>query len=329
MLFMTWKKLLATLLLIRFKMKYASDLKSTLSAAPIVNDNNLISELYGFIHSAGSISFLGRGKVKLVFSCDNASVARRYFSVIKEIFGTSPLLYIKKGSNLKKTNFYILDFEDEFSSIEILSFYKIFDTYDSMLKTDINSEFVQTKLMQSAYLKGIFLGCAYINSPSKSYHLEFKINNLKKAKYICDLLRRNNVIANILKRTEYISVYVKKRESVATFLAFIGAHKAMMDFENYFILKDIRNETVRLVNSETANINKTVNSSELQISAIQKISALKGLDYLNERLREAAFLRLQYPSSPLSELCGYFSPKISRTAAYNRYSQIIKIADNL
>lgn len=310
-------------------MKYASDLKSTISAAPIVNDNNLISELYGFIQSAGSISFLGRGKVKLFFSCDNASVARRYFSVIKEIFGCSPLLYIKKGGNFKKNNFYILDFEDEFSSIEILSFYKIFDTYDMVIKTDITSEFMQTKPMQSAYLKGIFLGCGYINSPSKAYHLEFKINNEKKAKYICDLLGRNNVTANILKRSEYVSVYVKKRESIATFLAFIGAHKAMMDFENYFILKDIRNETVRLVNSETANINKTVNSSELQISAIQKISALKGLDYLNDRLREAAYLRLKHPSSPLSELCEYFSPKISRTAAYNRYNQIIKIADNL
>ena len=104
---------------------------------------------------------------------------------------------------------------------------------------------------------------------------------------------------------------------------------AMMDFENYFILKDIRNETVRLVNSETANINKTINSAELQISAIQKISAIKGIDYLNDRLKEAALLRLKYPSSPLSELCDFFSPKISRTAAYKRYNQIMKIADNL
>lgn len=310
-------------------MKYTSDLKSTLSVTPIINDNDLIAELYGFIHSAGSISFLGRGKVKLVFSCDNASVARRYFSAIKEIFGYSPLLYIKKGGNFRKNSIYILDFEDELSSIEILSFYKIFDTYDMIIKTDINSEFVQTKPMQSAYLKGIFLGCGYINSPAKSYHLEFNINNERKTKYICDLLCRNNIKASILKRSEYISVYVKKRESVATFLALIGAHKAMMDFENYFILKDIRNETVRLVNSETANINKTVNSAELQISAIQKISAVKGLDYLNDRLKEAAILRLKHPSSPLSELCEYFSPKISRTAAYNRYSQIIKIANNL
>ena len=51
---------------------------------------------------------------------------------------------------------------------------------------------------------------------------------------------------------------LNKEKALQLFLAFIGAHKAMMDFENYFILKDIRNDTVRLVNSETANINKTV-----------------------------------------------------------------------
>ena len=310
-------------------MSYTSDLKSTLSSAPAINDNNLIAELYGFIHSAGSISFLGRGKVKLTFSCDNASVARRFFSVIKEIFGYSPSLQIKKGGSFKKANIYVLDFEDELSSIEILSFYKIFDNFDMTFSTEVNSAYLATKQAQASYLKGVFLGCGYISAPSKSYHLEFNVNIQKRAKQICELLNRNSVKASVLKREDYISVYVKQRESIATFLAFIGAHKAMLDFENYFIIKDIRNQAVRLVNSETANINKTVNSAEAHIAAIKKIMDIKGLDVFSDRLREAAELRLKHPSAPLSELCEYFNPKISRTAAHNRYAQIKKIADLL
>jgi hypothetical protein len=310
-------------------MSYASDLKSTLSSTPIINDSSLITELYGFLHSAGSLSFLGKGKIKLSFACDNASVARRYFSIIKELFGYSANLYIKKGSGFKKNTLYFIDFKDDSSSLEILSFYKIFDPYDMVIKTDVDTSFLNSKVMQSAYLKGIFLGCGYISSPSKSYHLELNINQIKRAKYLVSLLKRNNIKANYSSRQEYCSVYIKKRESIATFLGVIGANKAVFDFENIFIIKDIRNDTVRLVNSETANINKTINSAESQIAAIQKIAKIKGLDYLSDKLKEAAYLRLAYPSAPLSELCEYFSPKISRTAAFNRYNEIKKIASAL
>jgi len=311
-------------------MKYISQLKTTLSSSmPEANDKNLISELYGFIHGAGSISFLGKGKIKLTLSCDNASVSRRYFSVIKELFGCSPSVYIKKAGGFKKNNIYILDFNDELSSMEILSFYKIFDPYDMQLVQNVNINFLQTSFAQASYLKGVFLGCGYISPPAKSYHLQLNINSKNRADYICRLLNKSNIDASILQRPQYFSVYVKKRQGIADFLAYIGAHKAMMDFENCFILKDIKNQTVRLVNSETANINKTVNSSELQIAAIHKIADIKGLDYLDDKLKQAALLRLKYPSAPLSELCGYFSPKISKTAAYNRYNQIKKIADKL
>jgi hypothetical protein len=310
-------------------MSYTSDLKSTLSGTPILTDSSPVAELYGFLHSAGSLSFLGKGKIKLSFSCDNASVARRYFSIIKELFGYSAHLYIKKSSSFKKNTLYFIDFEDDSMSLEILSFYKIFDPYDMIIRTEIDNSFLNSKLMQYAYLKGIFLGCGYISSPSKSYHLELNINHAKRAKHLVSLLKRNNIKANYSTRQEYCSVYIKRRESIATFLGIIGANKAVFDFENIFIIKDIRNDTVRLVNSETANINKTINSAELQIAAIQKIARTKGLDYLNDKLKEAAYLRLTHPSAPLSEICEYFSPKISRTAAFNRYSQIKKIADDL
>lgn len=310
-------------------MSYTSDLKSTLSAIPITNDRSLAAELYGFLHSAGSLSFLGKGRVKLSFSCDNASVARRYFSIIKELFGYSPNLYTKKGGNLKKSVQYLIEFDNEDYSLEILSFYKIFDPFDMIIKTEVDPIFLNSKTTQASYLKGIFLGCGYISPPSKSYHLELNINHSQRAKYIVTLLKKNNIKANIFHRQEYHSVYIKQRESITTFLGVIGAHKAVFDLENIFIIKDIRNDTTRLVNSETANINKTINSSEAQIAAIQKIAEKKGLDYLTEKLREAAYLRLSYPSAPLSELCEYFSPRISRTAAYNRYSEIKKIADTL
>lgn len=309
-------------------MHYISDLKSTLSMS-FPSSSGFIAELYGFLHGAGCAIFDDKGTPLLSFSTDNAAVARRYYGLIKEVFGYNPSFQIKKTRASKRGKCYVLDFKSEFYSREILGFYNIFDPFEKEFQTSIDPAFLKTKSEQSSYLKGLFLGCGYMSSPKKTYHLEFYINIYDRAVYLVEMLASFDIRANITRRGEYLSVYVKSRESIAIFFALIGAYQAMLDFENILILKDIRNDTVRLINSETANIHKTISSADAQIRAIQKIADNKGLDWLDERLQEAAHLRILYPSAPLSEICEYFSPKISRTAAHNRFKKIMTLADDL
>ncbi len=309
-------------------MHYSSDLKATLSASSLAEEK-IIAELYGFLHGAGNLSFFARGRPVLSFSSDNASVARRYYGLIKDIFGYTPFFSVDKSKTARRSNRYRLDFTDEVYSREILSFYNLFSPYDNAFHLDTDPFFLTTTPDKTSYLKGLFLGCGYISPPKKSYHIQFSLHVEARAKYLIKLLTSFDVKANMARRGKYISVYIKNRESIAVFFALIGAHQAMLDFENILILKDIRNSTTRLINSETANIHKTINSAEVQMRAIGKIAKQKGLTWLKPQLYEAAQLRLAHPTAPLSELCEYFSPKISRTAAYNRYKKILTLADEL
>ncbi len=309
-------------------MQYIADLKSTLSTSPSFGESP-IAELYGFLHGASSLSFIAQGRPNLSFVSDNAAVARRYYGIIKDIFGYSPFLSVEKPKNIKKGTRYILGFEDELYSREILSFYNIFDPFENAFDMDVDSFFLKERIDKTSYLKGLFLGCGYMSPPKKTYHIQFNINVASRAQSLIEMLRLFDVKSNLTVRGDYISVYIKNRESIAIFFALIGAHQAMLDFENILIYKDIRNDTMRLINSETANIHKTINSADIQIKAIKKIEQHKGLNWLDQRLYEAAQLRLAHPTAPLSELCEYFSPKISRTAAYNRYKKILSLAEDI
>ncbi len=69
------------------------------------------------------------------------------------------------------------------------------------------------------------------------------------------------------RRSGYI-VYLKEAEKIADFLQVIGATNAMLKFEDIRIVRDMRNSVNRLVNCETANMNKTIDAAQKQIENI-------------------------------------------------------------
>lgn len=75
-----------------------------------------------------------------------------------------------------------------------------------------------------------------------------------------------------------------------------------MRFEDIRIVRDMRNSVNRLVNCETANLNKTIGAALRQIENIRYIDETVGLDILPDKLREIAQLRRDYQDVTLKEL---------------------------
>ena len=63
----------------------------------------------------------------------------------------------------------------------------------------------------------------------------------------------------------------------------IGAHPSLLRFENVRIMKDMRNSVNRIVNCETANLNKTIQAAIRQVENIRLIEREMGLEHLNEK----------------------------------------------
>ena len=59
-----------------------------------------------------------------------------------------------------------------------------------------------------------------------------------------------------------------------------------MRFEDIRIVRDMRNSVNRLVNCETANLNKTIGAALRQIENIRYIDETVGLDILPDKLRK-------------------------------------------
>ena len=151
-------------------------------------------------------------------------------------------------------------------------------------------------------IRGTYLGSGSINNPEKKYHLEIGIRDKKEAGKIKDDLIKYNIKSNIIKKNNQYSIYIKDGEEISKFLALLGANKAVLKFEEIRVQREMNNKINRIVNCETANLNKTINASIEQIEAIKKLKENKIFDKMDEPLKEIAELRLKNPNASLVEL---------------------------
>ena len=91
----------------------------------------------------------------------------------------------------------------------------------------------------------------------------------------------------------------------------------------------MRNQVNRIVNCETANLEKTVNASVRHVDSIKYIAEKRGLESLPGNLREIAVLRLENPDASLSELGQMLTPALSKSGVNHRLKKIDSIAEDL
>lgn len=133
-----------------------------------------------------------------------------------------------------------------------------------------------------------------------------------------------------LERKKGYITYLKEAEKITEFLNIIGAHHALLRFEDVRIVRDMRNSVNRLVNCETANLNKTIGAALRQVENIRYIEETVGLDALPEKLREIAVLRVNHQDVTLKELGEMVSGgHISKSGINHRLRKIDEIAEKL
>lgn len=180
-----------------------------------------------------------------------------------------------------------------------------------------------------AFLKGAFIGAGTISDPEKEYRFDIVCSTEEQAELLRELFGAFEIRARVTNRRGKYVLYIKEGELISEALNVLEAHKAMMDFENIRIVKEMRGSINRQVNCETANINKAIAASMKQARDIELILEKRGESSLDENLAAVANARLQYPDVTLAELGNLMTPAISKSAVNHRMRKISQLAEEL
>lgn len=167
---------------------------------------------------------------------------------------------------------------------------------------DNNSNLKQDEQLARLLIRESFIKKGFINDPNKEYHLEILFKSKKKADKLKEIIANFGIDIKETKKGSDYMLYLKDGEEISSFLALMGAAKAMLKFEEIRVIKETRNNVNRLVNCETANLNKTINAAVKQIENIKKLKKNKKFESLQDNLKELASLRLENPDSSYEEL---------------------------
>lgn len=307
-------------------MSFAFLTKNELTRLP-VKECCLKAELAALVLMNGTLSLSSR-RMTVEVSTENAAIARRIFMAIKQLFQLAPEIMVRKKMRLKKNNVYIIRLTTRVK--EILEELDII-TPEFELKRTISSRLVQKTCCRRSYLRGAFLAGGSVNHPeSSSYHLEIFTTYKEHGEALVRLCQTFDLFPKLIERKKGYVMYLKEGEKITDFLNIIGAHQALFQFEDVRIMKDMRNSVNRLVNCETANLNKSVAAAMRQIENIRLIDAHIGLENLPEKLREIAYARLEHPDVNLKEL-GELLPsgKVSKSGINHRLRKLEEMAAKL
>ncbi len=189
---------------------------------------------------------------------------------------------------------------------------------------------IKRSCCKRAYLRGAFLAGGSVNNPEgSSYHLEIYSMYEEHCKAICKLANEFDLNARCIERKKGFVLYIKEGEKIIEFLSLIGAHQALLRFEDVRIMKDMRNSVNRLVNCETANLNKTIGAAVRQIDNIRLLQKEVGLENLPEKLREVAEIRLKHPDMNLKEVGDMLKGHVSKSGVNHRLRKIDEMAEKL
>ncbi|PLS17956.1 DNA-binding protein WhiA [Bacillus sp. M6-12] len=307
-------------------MSFASETKKELTTLE-GKDCCAKAELCALIRMNGSLSFSNR-KLIVDIQTENAAIARRIYTLLKKVYQVQVELLVRKKMKLKKNNVYIVRISSE--AQRILENLEILGAGFEIQHT-ISDSIAGKKCCKRSYLRGAFLAGGSVNNPeTSSYHLEIFSLYKEHNDELCELMNSFGLKAKTHERKKGYITYLKEAEKIADFFNLVGAHQALLRFEDVRIVRDMRNSVNRLVNCETANLNKTIGASLRQVENIRFIDQTVGLGVLPDKLREIAELRVAYQDVTLKELGEMVSGgAVSKSGINHRLRKIDEIAEKI
>ena len=284
-----------------------------------------IALLSGFIRNNGTID-----KDSITLLAENASIAKKIYQLIKDIYHVTATITQTKNINFAKTSLYYIKINEKKN--EILEDLSVFE--NGKYLEEVKEYIVAEEEEMRGYLMGSFLSKGSVNDPKTArYHLEFLIERKKEAEFIKKLLNYFHLNSKILNRDKGYMVYIKEAEKIGDFLRIVYASNAVMYYEDIRIYRDHKNMTNRLNNCEQANIDKIVETATNQINEIEYLKEMDVFDLLDDKTKQAAEYRLKYPESSLVELSEIISyeenTSITKSGLNHRFRKIKELVNRM
>ncbi len=306
-------------------MSFSSDTKNEILSVKNEKPCCMLAEFSAIFGFAGRVKREG-DQFYLQIVTENAALARRVFRLLKALFPVTPKISAYKKKQTRHFG-YVVRIEDAADVLTVLKGLGLVQhAPEEYVRFLIAPGMTDSPCCKKAFVRGAFLAGGSLIHPDKNYHLEFVTSHYGLSEAFSTLLKSLSLNPKTVVRKSNYVLYFKNSEEIADVLTIVGAVNALMAFHNVKILKEMRNNVNRLVNCETANVDKTVSAAVRQLDSIRLLKERGILETLSPGLQEIAALRLENEALSLKELGELLTPPLGKSGVNHRLNKLMDIA---
>ena len=285
-----------------------------------------LAELSALFHTAGTVHLLGRGAISFHLDLAESAVARRAYSILKELRVPSEIrTYNRRSFDRAARTQLVLGGSPH--AIDVLTQAGVLGDGGRPLDRP-PGKVVARPCCRSAYLRGAFLGAGSLSGPG-SPHLEIRTPLHGGAAFVRSVASSVGVRLRVADRDAHSIAYAKGWEAIEGYLSVAGASETVLALEERALVAELRAEANRLANADHANLVRQSRSARSQLDAVRRLEREGVLPGLASGLQAAADLRRRHPSLSARELGARAEPPVTKAAMAARLGRLVAIADDL
>ncbi len=304
-------------------MAMTARVKDELSRLPVTKTCCKKAEVSTMLRFAGGLHIIG-GRIVIEAEVDTAHVARRLRAFMAEVYGSNSEMVVMGPGGLRKGTRYVVRATSDGESLARQT--GLIDHRGRPVR-GLPPRIVGAAVCDAeAAWRGAFLAHGSITEPGRSSALEVTCPGPEAALALVGAGRRMGIQAKAREVRGVDRVVLRDGDAIGAMLTRLGAHEAVLAWEERRMRREVRATANRLANFDDANLRRSARAAVAAGARVERALEILG-DDAPEHLRVAGLLRVKHKQASLEELGQLAEPPMTKDAVAGRIRRLLAMAD--
>ena len=304
-------------------MALTAQVKDELASLPVERTSWRKAEVSAMLRFAGGLHIIS-GRIVIEAELDTGAAARRLRQFISQVYGHTSDVVVVSGGGLRRGTRYVVRVVKDGESLARQT--GLLDNRGRPVR-GLPSQVVSAGIGEAeAAWRGAFLAHGSLTEPGRSAALEVTCPGPEAALALVGAARRLGIPAKAREVRGVDRVVNRDGDAIGAMLTRLGAHDAVMVWEERRMRREVRGTANRLANFDDANLRRSARAAVAAGARVERAFHILGED-VPDHLREAGLLRLQHKQASLEELGQLADPPLTKDAVAGRIRRLLATAD--
>ena len=299
--------------------------KDELSRLPVTKPCCRKAEVSAMLRFAGGLHIVS-GRIVVEAELDTGQSARRLRRNVAEVFGHSSDIVVVAPGGLRRGTRYVLRVTKDGEALARQT--GLIDVRGRPVR-GLPPQVVSGAVCDAeAAWRGAFLAHGSLTEPGRSSALEITCPGPEAALALVGAARRLGISVKAREVRGVDRVVIRDGDAIGALLTRLGAHDALMAWEERRMRREVRATANRLANFDDANLRRSARAAVAAGSRVERALQILG-DDVPDHLQMAGQLRLAHKQASLEELGTLADPPMTKDAIAGRIRRLLAMADKL